>query len=94
MDEKCQNVQLSSSSSSSVACIVTERSSVHNAAPSDAVLCTPPGRVEAKVLRSRVLLHSPQPGGSRSTRRTFPFLVGTNCTIRMHSNDVFASTCA
>jgi len=31
-----------------------------------AVLSTPPGRVEAMVLRSKILLHGPQPGGSWS----------------------------
>jgi len=42
-------------SSSSVASILTDRRRVHDAAPGDAVLGTPPGRVEAKVLRNKVL---------------------------------------
>jgi len=35
-----------------VASILTERGRVHDAAPEDAVLSTPTGRVEAKVLRA------------------------------------------
>jgi len=62
-------------SGSSVACILTERGRVHDAIPAgDTVLSTPPGRMKAKVQRSKVLLHSSQPGGSQSTRRSFPFL--------------------
>jgi len=41
-----------------------ERSCVHDVAPGDAVLSTLPGRVEAKLQWSKVLLHSPQPSGS------------------------------
>jgi len=64
------------SSSSSVASILMERGRVCDAAPGDAVMSTPPGRVEAKVLRSKVLLFSPQSGGSWSA--WFQFLVETN----------------
>jgi len=39
-----------------VACILTECSRVHDAAPDDAGPSTPPGRVEVKVQRSKVLL--------------------------------------
>jgi len=42
--------------SSSVACILTTRDRVHDAAAGDAVLSTPPGHVEAKVQHSKVLL--------------------------------------
>jgi len=52
---------------------MTERSRVHDVAPSDAVLSTPPwprgGQGAAE--------QGHQPSGSRSTRHTFPFLVGT-----------------
>jgi len=47
-----------------------EQSRVHDAAPDNADLSIPPGRVETKVQWSRVLLHSPQPDGSRSTKKT------------------------
>jgi len=39
--------------SSSVACILTERRHVHDAVPGDAVLSTPPGRVEPRCSRAR-----------------------------------------
>jgi len=45
----------------SVACILTERSRVHDAALGDAVLNTSPGRVEVKLQRNKILLHNPQP---------------------------------
>jgi len=44
----------------------------------DAVLSTQPGRVETKVQRRKVPLHSPQPGGSWSDGGTFPSMVRTN----------------
>jgi len=50
-------------SSSSVASILTERGRVQDAAPGDAVLSTSPGRIEAKMLQSRVFLYSPQSNG-------------------------------
>jgi len=52
--------------------ILMKCSRVHDAAPGDTILSITPGCVKAKVL------DSPQPGGSQSTRRTFPFLVGLN----------------
>lgn len=57
---------------------------VHDAAPRDAALSTPPGRVVAKVQRIKVLLHSPQPGSPRSTRRTF--------RTRFHSGSHWSSS--
>jgi len=45
------------------------RSRVHDAAPGDAVPSTALNSPRTKVWRSKVLLHSPQPGGSQSTKR-------------------------
>jgi len=70
----CYTMSSSSSSSSLVVCILTERSCVDDAAAGDAVLSTPPGHVEVKVQCSKVLLYSPQSGGSQPTRQTFLFI--------------------
>jgi len=56
--------------------IPMERGCAHDAAAGDAVLSTLPGCMEAKVLWSKVLLHSPS--SSWYAMLTFPFLVGTD----------------
>lgn len=40
---------------------MVELGRVHDAAPVEAVLGTAPGRMKAKMLRSKILFHNPQP---------------------------------